>query len=106
MIGRQLTERHCLQDGPADGLGAVLHAAKAAGCPLYVLFPAEASQSLARACVEAHERIACSALTQQQVEWAYVLIAIDGTWRQGREMFRVRKQTRIQQCWLHRTTGA
>jgi DTW domain-containing protein YfiP len=73
-----------------------------------VLFPAEASQNLARACVEAHQRIARSEQSQQQCEWAYVLLAIDGTWRQGREMYRVRAHvwTRAALTWAVWTGGA
>ena len=85
------------QVGPTDGLGAVLHAAAAADCPVYLLFPSDSSQDLATACKERHQRQDDG--HQRSLHWAYVLIAIDGTWRQGREMYNVRPLVDILHYW-------
>lgn len=83
------------------GLRDVLHTAKQLGTPIYVLFPGSEARDLADI-VRLHGQISeCLQVQQAAAElhrthkgshsppWAYLLIAIDGTWRQGKEIFKV-----------------
>ncbi|BDA49562.1 DTW domain-containing protein 2 [Coccomyxa sp. Obi] len=87
-----------------SGLGDALHTAKQMGSPIYVLFPGAEARDLADMVrVHSQERHLEGGLQVQQAAaephvthrgshsppWTYLLIAIDGTWRQGKEIFKV-----------------
>ncbi len=85
-------------------LKAALYTAQQMGAPIYVLFPGPEARDLADM-VQLHSQAHASSEhsremtavaegdTEQQscphVPWKYLLIAIDGTWRQGKEMYKV-----------------
>ena len=89
------------QAGRDSPLGAVLGAAQAACCPVFVLFPTHSSANLAAVCAELAACSSAAAGEQQSgpaPALAYVLIAIDGTWRQAKELFKVRRTVMAVHC--------
>ena len=89
------------QAGRDSPLGVVLAAAQAAQCPVFVLFPSHSSTNLAAVCAELPPCSSAAAGGQQggpAPALAYVLIAIDGTWRQAKELFRVRRTVMAVHC--------
>ena len=94
---------YSLQVEKDQGLSGALHTAMQMKIPIYVLFPGPEASDLADM-VRVHsqkqqpsQEIGSSAAEDHReeqpaglhVSWQYLLIAIDGTWRQGKEMYRV-----------------
>ena len=87
----------CLQVGEEQALGKALRTARNMACPIYILFPSPDAADLAEVVeasrlaagvtksMEGSKERGCNAET-----WSYLLIAIDGTWRQAKEMYKVR----------------
>lgn len=91
-----------LQVEKTPGLGDALITAKQMASPIYMLFPGAEARDLAdmvrQHSLERHLP-ECSQVQQAEhhttptgshsTQWEYLLIAIDGTWRQGKEIFKV-----------------
>ncbi len=84
------------------GLRDALRTAKQMGSPIYVLFPGTEARDLAEMVQTNSQKSDLSECQQEAAAephrthigihsppWAYLLIAIDGTWRQGKEIFKV-----------------
>ncbi|CAL8464563.1 g4098 [Coccomyxa elongata] len=86
------------------GLRDALRTAKQMGSPIYVLFPGTEARDLAEMVQTNSQKRhlpECQQVQEAAAEphrihigshsppWAYLLIAIDGTWRQGKEIFKV-----------------
>lgn len=92
-----------LQVNEHGSLGLALHTARKMGTPTYVLFPAPEAQDLADM-VSLHsqqgqrseqtQHTEAGVISSQQTAsvstaWNYLLVILDGTWRQGKEMYKV-----------------
>lgn len=68
-------------------------------CPIYILFPSPDATDLSEAVKISGQAERASTPADKSTEgscspeaWSYLLIAIDGTWREAKEMYKVRIQ--------------